>query len=86
METQGVNNNQKNTFGNGLAQVCSVKLDRSNYLLWQSIILPVIQGNKLDGFIFGTKPCPTQFLSEDAEKRINPAYEEWISSDQLLLG
>lgn len=69
-----------------LNQACSIKLDRNNYILWQYLVLPIIKGHKLEGYLFGTKACPAMILSEGAEKRINPEYEEWTATEQLLLG
>lgn len=34
----------------------------------------------------GSKACPPQFISEEAEIKLNPAYEEWVATNQLLLG
>lgn len=36
-----------------------VELDKNNYLLWRSTVLPVIRGNRLEGFINGNNPCPS---------------------------
>ncbi|KAK0579227.1 hypothetical protein LWI29_023107 [Acer saccharum] len=73
-----------------LTQYGSIKLDRANYLLWETMILPIIKGHKLDGYVLGTKLCPPEFLPGttpgDTMKILNPDYEEWISHDQLLLG
>lgn len=76
------NPNQKNA----LTSLCSVKLDRKNYMLWKSLVLPLIRGSKLDGYIFGTKECPEKFITEGSTKKNNPAYEEWSTTDQQLLG
>ncbi|KAL5569822.1 hypothetical protein UlMin_026397 [Ulmus minor] len=76
--------------GNVLGSYCSVKLNHENYLLWKSMVLPVIRGNRLDGFIKGTKECPPEFIiKEDSgfeEVHLNPDYENWIAQDQTLLG
>lgn len=78
-----VNSNQKND----LPQTMSVKLDRDNYLLWKSLVLPLIRGYILDGYMLGTKECPEQFVTSlDATKKINPNYEDWQAHDQALLG
>jgi hypothetical protein len=37
--------------------------------------------------MLGTKECPDEHLtSSDSSKTINPAFEEWVSHDQRLLG
>lgn len=48
------NQNKTSSLMTTLNQFCSIKLDQTNYLLWSSMVLPVIRGNKLDGFILGT--------------------------------
>ncbi|KAK2447644.1 hypothetical protein QL285_006983 [Trifolium repens] len=78
-----VNSNNKND----LPSSVSVKLDRNNYPLWKSLVLPVVRGCKLDGYMLGTKSCPEEFTtSSDSSKIINPAFEEWQANDQRLLG
>lgn len=84
--TESVSVFQNKSLTSSLSQLCSVKLDRNNFLLWESSILPIIRGHKLERFILGSKPYPQQFLSENAEIKLNLALEEWISKDQLLLG
>ncbi|KAL5563628.1 hypothetical protein UlMin_033375 [Ulmus minor] len=68
----------------------SVKLNHENYLLWKSMVLPVIRGNRLEGFIKGTKECPPEFIIKEdfgfEEVHLNPDYENWIAQDQTLLG
>ena len=67
-----------------------IKLDRQNYLMWKSQVLPSISGNELEGFINSTKPCPNKFLvvaadDQTAETIVNPEYALWKKQDQLLL-
>jgi hypothetical protein len=77
------NTNQKND----LPSTVSVKLDRDNYPLWKSLVLPLIRGCKYDGYMLGTKKCPDQFVtSTDNSKKINPDFEDWQAHDQALLG
>ncbi|PNX62442.1 hypothetical protein L195_g061147, partial [Trifolium pratense] len=72
---------------NDLPSTISVKLDRDNYPLWQSLVLPVIRGCKLDCYMLGTKKCPEQFITAaDKSKQINPEFQEWQAQDQKLLG
>jgi len=81
--SSAANSNQKSD----LPQTVSVKLDRDNYPLWKSLVLPLIRGCKLDGYMLGTKECPEQFVtSTDKTKNINPNYEDWQAHDQALLG
>ncbi|CAJ2656533.1 unnamed protein product [Trifolium pratense] len=80
MET---NSNQKNAF---TSFSCSVKLDRGNYMLWESLVLRIIKGEKMYGYISGTSKCPEEFITEGGKQKQNPAYEEWIANDQKILG
>lgn len=50
------------------------------------MILPVIKGNKLEGLIDGSKPCPAKFIQIENGEALNDKYEEWQVSDQILLG
>lgn len=49
-------------FGMSLTQTHSIKLDRDNYLLWKNMILPIIRGHNLEGYLLGTKVCPSEFI------------------------
>lgn len=73
-----------------LNSAISVKLDRTNYSIWRSQVLPALRGHDLAGYVFGTKPCPPEFLDAPdgnggVSRTINPAYTHWIREDQLLL-
>ncbi|MCI48039.1 hypothetical protein A2U01_0069282, partial [Trifolium medium] len=74
--------NQKNAF---TSFSCSVKLDRSNYMLWESLVLRMIKGDKMYGYISGTSKCPGEFITEEGKQKENSAYEEWVANDQKLL-
>lgn len=74
------------TKGSSNNQVCSTWLDGTNYLVWQLHVLPIIRGNKLEGFLNGTKPCPLQFIQEDGKTKLKPEFEDWVAIDQLLFG
>lgn len=50
------------------------------------MVLPVIRGNKLDGYIFGTMKCLEMTIGEGDEESLNPAFDDWTTIDQLLLG
>ena len=72
------NTNHKNY----LPTTIFVRLDRDNYLLWKSLVLPLIRGCKLDGYILEIKECPKLFLTtSDKTQKTNPYYEEWIAQD-----
>ncbi|KAF7805289.1 leucine-rich repeat receptor-like serine/threonine-protein kinase BAM1 [Senna tora] len=70
---------------NASTQAASIKLDRSNYLVWEAHVLPLIIGNKLGSHIDGTSVAPPPRLAvEDSTETIpNPAFEEWATCFSL---
>ncbi|KAL9413756.1 hypothetical protein AB3S75_042279 [Citrus x aurantiifolia] len=69
----------------------TVKLDRSNFLLWRKQVLTLIKGNRLEKFISDPQIVPEQYLSNattdgSGENVENPAYHNWRALDQTLLG
>lgn len=65
------------TFFNS-SQNITVKLDRENYLLYEFVVLPLIEGNRLR--------ISQKFISSINGVINNPDYEEWYSLDRLLIG
>ena len=79
----------------------SVRLDRSNYVLWQSQILPIDRAYGLEAFLLGTNSKPEQFLASSTSSDqisdqptapasleqvlVNPAFLQWTHLDQFLL-
>ncbi|KAK4253452.1 hypothetical protein QN277_010122 [Acacia crassicarpa] len=72
---------------NSLNQTGSIKLDRSNFLLWKSLVLPALRGHRVDGYVLGTKICPPQYIPNEpaTNASINPDFEDWIATDQIIL-
>ncbi|KAK2433887.1 hypothetical protein QL285_019095 [Trifolium repens] len=57
---------------NDLPSTVFVKLDRDNYPLWKSMVLPIIRGARLDGYMLGKKECPEEFITAaDSSKKIS---------------
>lgn len=79
-----------NSSGHPLSTVLTVKLEEKNYLLWRGMVLAILRGQKVDGFILGIKAQSPEFIevTTETEKRLepNPLYEEWITIDQALCG
>ncbi|KAK9130616.1 hypothetical protein Sjap_011103 [Stephania japonica] len=73
-----------NPFGNSLNQIVTMKLDRSNFLIWKAMVLPLFRGCRLDGHLLGTIVCLPEILEETGSS--NPEYEEWYARDQFCLG
>lgn len=78
---------------NILNQPFPLKLDRNSYYLWKTMVSTIIRGHRLDGFVYGTRPCPFEFVPAETSDgqvgfgvQLNPEYEHWIVSDQLLMG
>ncbi|KAK0584750.1 hypothetical protein LWI29_017933 [Acer saccharum] len=62
-----------------------IKLDRTNYLLWKSQLLPIFYGSDTIGMIDGTISAPSETIVVDSKTICNPAYSKWKKNDQLLL-
>lgn len=43
------------SFGHPLSTVLTVKLDEKNYLLWRGMVLAILRGQKVDGYVLGTR-------------------------------
>ena len=69
-----------------IAHLISIKLDRSNYLLWVSQFLPVLRSHDLLGIVDGIETCPTKLVKNSkGEDIINPEFTIWNKKDQYLL-
>ncbi|KAK4262401.1 hypothetical protein QN277_027966 [Acacia crassicarpa] len=68
------------------SQTAVIKLDRANFLVWESIVLSLIEGNRLENHIDGTSCAPPKNIPGDTGTRPNPAYVEWFSVDRILVG
>lgn len=78
------------SFGHPLSTVLTVKLDEKNYLLWRGMVLAILRGQKVDGYVVGTRAQPHGCIEveTDSGKKTepNPLYEEWVTVDQALSG
>ncbi|KAK4253905.1 hypothetical protein QN277_010522 [Acacia crassicarpa] len=68
------------------SQTTTIKLDHVNFMVWESIVLPLIEGNRLEGHIDGTSRAPSKVISGENGEKENPAWSEWFSVDRLLVG
>ncbi|XP_028806151.1 uncharacterized protein LOC114761006 [Neltuma alba] len=68
------------------SQTTSIKLDRSNFLVWESVVLPLIEGNRLQSHIDSSSRAPPRFVPGTDGPTSNPEYEEWFAVDRLLVG
>jgi hypothetical protein len=66
-----------------------VKLNSTNYLSWRLQFQTLFIGYDLQGYIDGTKPCPSQYLPTNTDnpttQTLNPEYHTWIRQYQLIL-
>ena len=49
-----------------LNQLPYVKLDPGNYLLCQTLALPILKSYKLEGHLTGENPCPPKFITNSS--------------------
>jgi hypothetical protein len=48
---------------NNSNQFSIVKLDRENYILWTTQVVPYLEGHSLFGYIIGETPAPPKEIS-----------------------
>jgi hypothetical protein len=72
-----------------LHHVVTIRLTKSNYLLWRAQLVPFLRSAKLMGYLDGTLPAPAQLIASStatgAAQVANPAYIRWYDQDQQLL-
>jgi hypothetical protein len=70
-------------------QVVTIRLTKTNFLLWRAQLLPYLQSSKLIGNLDGTQVAPEKTVAASpvagAEQIPNPTYENWYDQDQQLL-
>ncbi|KAJ9678333.1 hypothetical protein PVL29_020487 [Vitis rotundifolia] len=62
----------------------TIKLSSSNYLLWKSQLLPLLESQELIGYMDGTVEIPPRFTSENSQTP-NIKHVAWKHTDQRLL-
>uniref|UniRef100_A0A803PXS9 Integrase catalytic domain-containing protein n=1 Tax=Cannabis sativa TaxID=3483 RepID=A0A803PXS9_CANSA len=60
----------------------NLRLDRTNFLFWRSLVLAAVRAYDLDGYILGTIQAPDRLLAGNVP---NPTYQNWIRFDQFLM-
>ncbi|KAK4260979.1 hypothetical protein QN277_004035 [Acacia crassicarpa] len=68
------------------SQTAAIKLDRANFLFWESIILPLIKGNHLESHVDEIACAPPKFIPGDTGNRPNSTYAKWFLVDRMLVG
>ncbi|CAK9149247.1 unnamed protein product [Ilex paraguariensis] len=69
---------------NTLIHMVTIKLSSSNCLLWKSQLLPLLESQKLIGYVDGTIEIPPRFTLENSQTP-NIKYVAWKHTDQRLL-
>ncbi|KAF3785122.1 hypothetical protein EJ110_NYTH29107 [Nymphaea thermarum] len=69
-----------------VANFVSLKLTQSNFLLWKTQLLGLIESQNMRGFINGNYPKPAEFITRNNEFIANIDFLEWKKSDSLLRG
>lgn len=72
------------------ASLITVRLTRTNFLLWKAQVVPNLVSANIFGYLDGTKVAPPRQIAEGTREAArlvpNPAYEIWRQIDQGLLG
>ncbi|RVW33283.1 Retrovirus-related Pol polyprotein from transposon RE1 [Vitis vinifera] len=69
---------------NTLIHMITIKLSSSNYLLWKSQLLPLLESQDLLGYVDGTLVPPPRFEPETSTT-LSTKYLAWKAADQRLL-
>ena len=73
-----------------VANFVSLKLSSTNFLLWKSQMLNILESYDLQGFITGEAKQPLQFVtieeSDSQSKILNPSFIKWRKIDRLVKG
>lgn len=56
----------------------NLRLDRSNYSYWRTLVLAATRAYNLDSYVLGTHPAPPMILPNTYP---NPAYYTWLRFD-----
>ncbi|KAF3775183.1 hypothetical protein EJ110_NYTH42826 [Nymphaea thermarum] len=70
---------------NAAGALVSVKLNRDNYLLWQSQLESIMDSQDLLQFVDGTQVEPPKEITKDGITEVNPKFVAWRKMDRLAL-
>jgi hypothetical protein len=67
----------------------SKKLTQDNYILWQFLMVPFLEGQNLFGYVDGTNPRPHPPWAEIPNTTFgllvaNPGYQTWYYQDRMI--
>jgi hypothetical protein len=67
----------------------TIRLTKSNFLLWRAQLLPFLRSAKLMGYLDGSLSPPAQQIASTSDNGItmvsNPDYDRWFDQDQQVL-
>lgn len=69
-----------------VANFVSMKLTQTNYLLWRTQIMSLIESQEVSDFITGKMEIPAEeIVSDDGKTTVkNPDFMSWIRTDRLV--
>ncbi|XP_060969652.1 uncharacterized protein LOC133036898 [Cannabis sativa] len=80
-------------FRSTLNQQFALKLDRNDFSLWKTMVMAIVRGHRLDGYLTGGRSRPAEYISAPSVEgepgttsEMNSEFEQWIVNDQLLMG
>jgi hypothetical protein len=64
----------------------SEKLTQDNYILWQFLMVPFLEGQNLFGYVDGITPRPPQLLPDPTFGLLvaNLSYQSWYHQDWMI--
>ncbi len=64
----------------------SEKLTQENYILWQFLMVPFLEGQNLFGYVDGTIPQPPKLIPDSTSGLLitNPAHLSWFHQDRMI--
>lgn len=72
-----------------LTHPVSEKLAKNNHATWKAQVVATMRGARLEGYLTGKATAPAAELDgKDGDKGVkvvNPAYDDWLASDQQVL-
>lgn len=73
-----------------VANFVSLKLSSTNFLLWKTQMLNILESYDLQGFITGEAKPPPQFVTTEESdlqsESLNPSFIKWWKTDRLVKG
>jgi hypothetical protein len=75
--------------GSSNSNSIAIHLDRNNFLLWKTLVIPHLAGQGYLGYIDGSLPVPPKTITTgtgaDAITTTNPEYTNWWHTDQRIM-